>query len=60
MMGGWFLSLSLGGKFSGVIGVYWNRWSHATFFAALTALSLAAAGVLFVLLRFLRKSMPGV
>lgn len=60
MMGGWFLSLSLGGKFSGVIGVYWNQWSHATFFAALAALSLAAAGVLFVLLRFLRKSMPGV
>jgi POT family proton-dependent oligopeptide transporter len=60
LMGGWFLSLSLGGKFSGEVGVYWTQWAHSTFFAFLTALSLGAAAVLFVLLRFLRKCMPGV
>lgn len=59
LMGGWFLSIAVGGKLS-VIGVYWTKWSHSAFFAVLTGISLAATVVLFLMLRFLRKSMPGV
>jgi POT family proton-dependent oligopeptide transporter len=59
LMGGWFVSLSLGGKLS-AISVYWSEWAHSTFFAVLAALCLGAAGLFFVLLRFLRSSLPSV
>jgi POT family proton-dependent oligopeptide transporter len=59
LMGCWFLSISLGAKWSD-IGVNWKDWSHSYFFAVLTGISAGAALVLFVMLRFLRKSMPGV
>jgi hypothetical protein len=59
MMGGWFVATALGGKLSG-IAVYWDVWAHSTFFAVLTALLLVTALVLFLILRPLKKSMPGV
>jgi POT family proton-dependent oligopeptide transporter len=39
MMGGWFVSLSLGGYLSGAVGAYWERMPHSQFF-------LMVAGVL--------------
>ncbi|MBI3819906.1 MAG: peptide MFS transporter [Planctomycetes bacterium] len=59
LMGGWFLSISIGAKFAD-IGQYWAQWSHSYFFAVLTGMALAGTLVLFLMLRFLRKSMPGI
>ena len=59
MMGGWFLATAIGNKLTGV-GVYWDRMPHSTFFAMLGGLSLAMAVVLALLLRPLKKAMPGV
>jgi proton-dependent oligopeptide transporter, POT family len=59
MMGGWFLATAIGNKLT-AIGVYWDRWSHAQFFLTLSLMAFAMAVVLFVLLRPLKKAMPGV
>ena len=59
MMGGWFLATAIGNKLTGV-GVYWDRMPHSTFFGMLGALSLFMAVVLMLLLRPLKKAMPGV
>ncbi len=59
MMGGWFLATAIGNKLTGV-GVYWDRMPHSTFFAMLGGLSLFMAVVLTLLLRPLKKAMPGV
>ncbi|HEY1434458.1 MAG TPA: peptide MFS transporter, partial [Thermoanaerobaculia bacterium] len=59
MMGGWFVATGLGGKFT-QIGVYWTEWNHSTFFAVLGSLSLATALVLVVVLKPLKRAMPGV
>ena len=59
MMGGWFLATAIGNKLTGV-GVLWDDMPHSTFFAMLGALSLFMAVVLALLLRPLKKAMPGV
>ena len=59
MMGGWFLATAIGNKLTGV-GVYWDRMLHSQFFAMLGALSLFMAVVLALLLKPLKKAMPGV
>jgi POT family proton-dependent oligopeptide transporter len=59
MMGGWFVATAIGGKLT-MIGVYWKEWWHSTFFAVLGGMALVMALVLFVLLKPLRKAMPGV
>ena len=59
MMGGWFLATAIGNKLT-AIGVYWDRWSHAQFFLTLAIMAFVMAVVLFVLLRPLKKAMPGV
>ncbi len=59
MMGGWFLATAIGNKLT-AIGVYWDRWSHAQFFLTLALMAFGMAVVLFVLLRPLKKAMPGV
>jgi POT family proton-dependent oligopeptide transporter len=59
MMGGWFVATAIGGKLS-VIGVYWDQWLHSTFFLVLAGMSLAMAVVLLLLLRPLKRAMPGV
>jgi proton-dependent oligopeptide transporter, POT family len=59
MMGGWFLATAIGNKLTGV-GVLWDDMPHSTFFALLGALSLFMAVVLALLLRPLKKAMPGV
>jgi POT family proton-dependent oligopeptide transporter len=59
MMGGWFVATAIGGKLS-VIGVYWDEWLHSTFFAMLAWMALVMGLILLLLLRPLKKAMPGV
>jgi proton-dependent oligopeptide transporter, POT family len=59
MMGGWFVATAIGNKLT-MIGVYWEEWRHSTFFAVLGAMALVMAVVLAVLIRPLKKAMPGV
>jgi POT family proton-dependent oligopeptide transporter len=59
MMGGWFAATAIGNKLTGVAG-YWDLWSHAYFFILLASMALGMAVVLFLLLRPLKKAMPGV
>ncbi len=59
MMGGWFVATAIGNKLT-VIGVLWTEWLHSTFWILLSGLAFAIAVVLLVLLRPLKKAMPGV
>ena len=59
MMGGWFAATAIGNKLTGVAG-YWDLWSHSFFFILLASMALTMAVVLFVLMRPLKKAMPGV
>src|SRR5438094_9130905 len=43
MMGGWFVSLSLGGYLSGYIGAYWDRMPHSRFFTMVAFLLVGTA-----------------
>lgn len=59
MMGGWFVATAVGGKLT-MIGEFWDQWLHSTFFAILGAMAFVMAVVLFLLLKPLKKAMPGV
>ena len=59
MMGGWFVATAIGNKLT-QIGVFWDRWLHSSFFAVLGGMALVMAVVLFILLKPLKKAMPGV
>jgi POT family proton-dependent oligopeptide transporter len=59
MMGGWFAATAIGNKLT-AIGRYWDLWSHSAFFIILAGMAGAMAVLLFVLLRPLKKAMPGV
>jgi POT family proton-dependent oligopeptide transporter len=59
MMGGWFVATAIGNKLT-MIGVYWTRWLHSTFFGVLAGCALVMAVVLFFLLKPLKRAMPGV
>jgi POT family proton-dependent oligopeptide transporter len=59
MMGGWFVATAIGNKLT-AIGVYWTVWKHSTFFAVLGGMALVMAIVLALLLRPLKRAMPGV
>ena len=54
LMGGWFAATSLGGYFSGSLGARWGTMPHAQFFLLVTLMTLAAAGVLALITRWLR------
>lgn len=59
MMGGWFAATAIGNLLTG-IARYWDLWSHANFFIILASMALFMAFVLLVLLRPLKRAMPGV
>ncbi len=59
MMGGWFVATGLGNKLT-QIAVFWTEWKHSTFWLVLSGAAMVMAVVLLVLLRPLRKAMPGV
>lgn len=56
MMGGWFLSTSIGNKMSGVLASMWDGYEHkANFFLVNFALALATALVILLMLKWLNK-----
>jgi len=59
MMGGWFVATAIGNKLT-AIGIYWRVWDHSTFFFILASMALFMSGVLWLLLKPLKKAMPGV
>mgnify|MGYP001302913406 CR=1 FL=1 len=59
MMGGWFVATAIGNKLT-MIAIFWDRWLHSTFFAVLGACALAMSVVLMLLLKPLKKAMPGI
>jgi POT family proton-dependent oligopeptide transporter len=59
MMGGWFVATAIGNKLT-AIGVFWGIWKQSTFFIVLGAMAFVMALVLLVILRPLKKAMPGV
>ncbi len=59
LMGGWFVATAIGNKLT-QIGVFWDIWLQSSFFLVLAAMALFMAVVLFLLLRPLKKAMPGV
>jgi len=59
MMGGWFVATAIGNKLT-MIGIYWSIWYQSNFFLVLGLMALAMAVVLAVILKPLKKAMPGV
>ena len=59
MMGGWFVATAIGNKLT-QIGELWDDWLHSTFWITLSVAALLMAFVLLILLRPLKKAMPGV
>jgi len=59
MMGGWFVATAIGNKLT-KIGVYWDIWLQSSFFLTLALMALFMALVLAILLKPLKKAMPGV
>jgi proton-dependent oligopeptide transporter, POT family len=58
MMGGWFLSTSIGNKLSGVLATMWDGYDHkANFFWLNFILLMAAAAVCFAMLKWLNRIM---
>ncbi|MBZ0264511.1 peptide MFS transporter [bacterium] len=53
MMGGWFAATAIGNYGAGLIGGFWDRLPHSSFFFILVGTSLAAAGLLFLMLKYL-------
>jgi hypothetical protein len=43
-----------------MIGLLWTRWSHSEFWLLCAALALFMGAVLLILLRPLKRAMPGV
>lgn len=57
MMGGWFLSTSIGNKLSGILATLWDTYPHkSTFFLVNFALLGAAAIGMFLMLRWLNRT----
>lgn len=59
LMGGWFVATAIGNKLT-QIGVYWSIWNQSKFFIVLGAMAFVMSIVLFLLLKPLKKAMPGV
>jgi POT family proton-dependent oligopeptide transporter len=59
MMGGWFVATAIGNKLT-QIGELWDDVLHSTFWLILSAAAMFMAFVLLLLLRPLKKAMPGV
>jgi proton-dependent oligopeptide transporter, POT family len=46
MMGGWFITTSLGGKISGILAGFWDKFDNKAVFFAISAIAAIVAGVL--------------
>ena len=59
LMGGWFVATAIGNKLT-QIGIFWSIWYQSSFFIVLGCMALVMAVVLAILLKPLKKAMPGV
>ncbi len=59
MMGGWFVATAIGNKLT-MIGQYWDVWPHSQFFLLLSSILFVMSMLLFILLKPLKRAMPGV
>jgi proton-dependent oligopeptide transporter, POT family len=59
LMGGWFVATGFGNKLT-QIGQLWDDWLHSNFWLFCSACALGMALILLILLRPLKKAMPGV
>lgn len=59
LMGGWFVATAIGNKLT-MIGIYWSIWYQSSFFIILGSMAVFMSIVLFLLLKPLKKAMPGV
>ena len=58
MMGGWFLSTSIGNKMSGVLASLWDNYEHkANFFLVNCALALVTAIIILLMIKWLTSIM---
>jgi POT family proton-dependent oligopeptide transporter len=57
MMGGWFLSTSIGNKLSGIFGELYQKVDHYKFWPALAGITAFFACVIFLLLPWLNRQM---
>jgi POT family proton-dependent oligopeptide transporter len=56
MMGGWFLSTSIGNKLSGVLASLWDKYDHKQYFFMVNCVgALLAALAIFAMLKWLRN-----
>lgn len=60
MMGGWFAATSIGNYLVGTIGVKWTVWTHSKFFFVVAVMCAAVSLLLLLILKPLKKAMPGV
>ena len=58
MMGGWFVATAIGNKLT-QIGLLWDDMPHSTFWLMLSGAAITMAAVLILLLKPLKKAMPG-
>jgi proton-dependent oligopeptide transporter, POT family len=59
LMGGWFVATAIGNKLT-MIGIYWSIWNQSSFFIILGSMAVFMSIVLFIILKPLKKAMPGV
>lgn len=60
MMGGWFLSTSIGNKLSGILATMWDSYAHkSNFFLVNFALLMVATLIMFLMLRWLNRAVAG-
>jgi POT family proton-dependent oligopeptide transporter len=45
MMGGWFITTSLGGKIAGIMTGFWDKFDNKAVFFAITAIAAIIAGL---------------
>ncbi|NDW18866.1 MFS transporter [Dysgonomonas sp. 216] len=56
MMGGWFLSTSIGNKLSGIVAGFWDSFNDKSYYFLMNFAACACAGLLiFILLKWLRR-----
>lgn len=59
MMGGWFLSTSIGNKLSGILASLWDNYpDKSDFFLVNFGLLMGATVIMFVMLRWLNRIVP--
>jgi len=46
LMGGWFITTSLGGKISGILAGFWDAFDNKAVFFAISAIAAVVAGIL--------------